>query len=690
MICTIIDHLTSMVHLVPVKQEYKAKQIAELVFDVVYKSHGLPEMIVSDRDSLFTSTFWARLHKLIGTQLRISSSWHPQTDGATERANRTLGQMLRQAIGPTQRNWVNKLPAIEFAMNSARSETTGFSPFFLNYGRTPRPLLWDYPKQDEYPGVRDMALKIKEAIMSAHDAIITARVKQTRLANNRRRAAPFVLGDLVYLSTQNISLPKGRARKLAPKYIGPYRITRELEPGASFALDLPNELKRRGLHNAFHASLLKAHVPSDDRRFPGRQLSQFSGIETDPREWEVDRILSHSGKGKSAQFELKWKTGDVTWEPFYVIKHLQALDEYCEAMGIEKPSHLPAGKGDLPEEEHEQVIRTARVHLTSEEKNYKDEGDEQGISVRQSTENLPAYTMPFDIALSSDYFTGCAEYAAALRRHLIGATESPGAMPEGYVLYASLVHNRDVAPIPRDWDGPAPNMQLGPYNGTDPSAHPCEYHRIFVSDLETGTNWVVPTAVMPSTWVTQQGARGYGQGGVGLLHPSPVSGVGEASALLSAIALGNALKDAMSTTRSGRIYKGMYGQRRVRSSESEYTFSEETELTGNVYLEERNPKSFFKEPELAHLPPPLGKRLRKSRKGRKNRKAKAAQTNLQSAPETTPDVDGDITMSNSGKVPEVDTESDLIFGSDVEKDFKELEEYAQVHGTAEAMDEPLF
>jgi hypothetical protein len=90
MICTIIDHLTSMVHLVPIRREYKAREVAELVFDVIYKAHGLPEIIVSDHDSLFTSTFWSRLHSLIGTELRISSSWHPQTDSATEQANRTL------------------------------------------------------------------------------------------------------------------------------------------------------------------------------------------------------------------------------------------------------------------------------------------------------------------------------------------------------------------------------------------------------------------------------------------------------------------------------------------------------------------------------------------------------------------------------------------------------------------------
>ena len=134
MICVIIDILTAMVHLVPTKQTYKAADIAKVIFDCVYKLHGLPERIISDRDSLFTSHFWKRLNALAGIRLHMSSAFHPQTDGATERANRTMTQMLRQCVSTNQKDWVTKLPAIEFAMNSARSSTTGFTPFYLNYG----------------------------------------------------------------------------------------------------------------------------------------------------------------------------------------------------------------------------------------------------------------------------------------------------------------------------------------------------------------------------------------------------------------------------------------------------------------------------------------------------------------------------------------------------------------------------
>lgn len=106
MVMVIICHLTSMVHLIPTLTTYTAKDIAEVMFDHVYKHHSLPSNIVRDRDSLFTSIFWDRLNELTGTELRMSSAYHPQSDGATERANITMTQMLRQCIRVDQRDWV--------------------------------------------------------------------------------------------------------------------------------------------------------------------------------------------------------------------------------------------------------------------------------------------------------------------------------------------------------------------------------------------------------------------------------------------------------------------------------------------------------------------------------------------------------------------------------------------------------
>ena len=104
--------------------------------------------------------------------------------------------------------------------------------------------------------------------ITAHDSILAAQVKQTRDANRQRLQVPFKEDNLVYLSSKNISFPKGLARKLLPKFIGPYKILRDFG-NSSFQLELPPHLKRRGVHDIFHSSLQKIHVPNDDWLFPG-------------------------------------------------------------------------------------------------------------------------------------------------------------------------------------------------------------------------------------------------------------------------------------------------------------------------------------------------------------------------------------------------------------------------------------
>jgi len=117
--------------------------------------------------------------------------------------------------------------------------------------------------------------------------------------------APFSKDDLVYISTVHLSLPKGGNRKLVPKFIGPYRILEETTPGATYKIDLPLELRRRGVHPVFHASLLRIHIQNDDICFPSRSRLHTTGIADDSAEWQVQKIRSYSGTGTSAWFEVE-------------------------------------------------------------------------------------------------------------------------------------------------------------------------------------------------------------------------------------------------------------------------------------------------------------------------------------------------------------------------------------------------
>jgi hypothetical protein len=363
MICVVIDHLTLMVHLIPTKQTYTSRDIAEIMYTNVYRLHGLPDIIVSDRDKLFTSQYHRELHDLLGTELRLSSSYHPQTDGMTERANRTAISLIRMCVNPAQRDWAIKLPGIEFAMNSARSETTGFSPFALNYGRLPRPML--VRTQTDLLGVQEAAQEIKHAQMIAHDAIIASRTNSVGQANKGRQEASFRVGDLVYIHTKNFSIPTGKARKLCPKYVGPYKIELIVKEGATYKVELPPEMRKRGIRPVFHASLLKPHKPDEDRRFPGRSYPQVVSLQGEEDDWAVSHVADHQGKGISAMFEIVWETGDRTWEPYNVVKHLEALKQYYEVQGVRKASELPwkggpAGTGTTSAPE---TLENARIHV---------------------------------------------------------------------------------------------------------------------------------------------------------------------------------------------------------------------------------------------------------------------------------------------------------------------------------------
>jgi hypothetical protein len=178
----------------------------------------------------------------MGTKLLMSTSFHPQTDGHSERAIRLIGQILRSTVSPDQKDWVPRVPLVEFTLNSSINSSSGFAPFELNYGYMPR--LVAFPTDGiKYCGVKEFAQRARANLEIAHDAIIEARIRATYQANlSRSEEKPFGVGDLAYLSTANLNLPKWRARKLAPKYIGPYKVTKAYPETLDYVLELTPEL----------------------------------------------------------------------------------------------------------------------------------------------------------------------------------------------------------------------------------------------------------------------------------------------------------------------------------------------------------------------------------------------------------------------------------------------------------------
>jgi hypothetical protein len=164
---------------------------------------------------------------------------------------------LRSVVRDHQKDWAAKFPLTELALNSNVSATTGFAPFELNHGYMPR---IDLPVNTDttFKGVSQFTQQARWSLMAAHDAILEHRVDQMFHANRKHRESEIhVVIDRVYLSTQNLTLPKGSARKLVPRYIGPYRVTEAHNKASTVTLELPDDLKNRHVSPTFHTNLMR-------------------------------------------------------------------------------------------------------------------------------------------------------------------------------------------------------------------------------------------------------------------------------------------------------------------------------------------------------------------------------------------------------------------------------------------------
>ena len=339
----VLCRLTSMVHLVPIKTTTTASELAWLYIREIVRLHGLAASIVSDRDSKFTSRFWREAHKLLGTRLLMSTSFHPQTDSASERAIRSVTQILRALVRPDQRDWSEKIPLVEFALNSAISTSSGFAPFELNHGYVPSITPGIATEPTNVPGAKHFVERARQTLADAHDAIIESRVRQTHHANRRRREDDtFVAGDLVYISAEDLALPKGRATKLLPRYVGPFKVLEAHADKSAYRVELPAQLRARNLHDRFHRSKLCPHFANDDALFLHREAHVFYDFgNPDDQEWLVEEILAHKWDRNTLAFQVHWNLGDTTWESLETCNDLQALQEYLQLIGVAEPRLLP-------------------------------------------------------------------------------------------------------------------------------------------------------------------------------------------------------------------------------------------------------------------------------------------------------------------------------------------------------------
>ena len=189
-----------------------------------------------------------------------------------------------------------------------------------------------------------------------------------------------------------------------------------------------------------NASLLRPHVPNDDRRFPGRMPFQIPGFGEKPEEWIVDRIVTHHGKGTGSDFQILWKAGDKTWATYREVAHLNALDRYCELMGVREPSELPSNYVNIEaedEEDSDNIIRANACLLVHKEES---KGDSKA-STRSSLDFYEPISYLLDMVYTgeitdSDY-RKCSKYERRINDWRLGKGDHPGSPPSAWIAYQS-------------------------------------------------------------------------------------------------------------------------------------------------------------------------------------------------------------------------------------------------------------
>jgi len=366
-ICVVVDRFSKMAHFLPCSQTFDASKVATLFFNEIVRLHGLPKTIVSDRDVRFTSYFWKTLWHKLGTKLKFSTAYHPQTDGQTEVVNRSLGNLLRCLVGENTRNWDLYLPRAEFAYNDSVNRSTGKSPFEIVHGYKPHtPLdLVPLPVHTRVSeSTENFAQHIKDLHKEIHAKINLSNETYKKLADTQRRVKSFVEGDYVMIRLRPERFPPGTVRKLHARGAGPFRVVKRVGSNA-YVLELPPEL---GISSTFNITdLVEYREPAV---IPSEPFEPNPIIESDPdpvcppTNWPVrkeqiekildDQVISTRNRGYQ-RYLVRWQgrpDSDDSWisreelqelDPDLLERYQSQLEPYSTGSSSSHPGRIGAG-----------------------------------------------------------------------------------------------------------------------------------------------------------------------------------------------------------------------------------------------------------------------------------------------------------------------------------------------------------
>ncbi|KAJ0481098.1 putative nucleotidyltransferase, Ribonuclease H [Helianthus annuus] len=299
-IWVIVDRLTKSAHFLPIREKDNTSKLAEIYMREIVTRHGVPLPIISDRDGRFVSRIWQSFQEAFGSKLNLSTAFHPQTDGQSERMIKTLEDMLRACVMDLGGSWDKHLPLVEFSYNNSYHTSIGAAPFEALYGRKCRsPLCWADAGDRQLVGP-EMVQETTDKIAQIRDRISAARDRQKAYADRSRKPLEFEVGEMVLLK---VSPWKGVARfgkrgKLNPRYIGPFKILERIGLVA-YKLDLPAELN--GVHDTFHVSNLKRSPTQDTVAIPTDEIHVDDTLHlveepVEVTDWKVNKTRRSSVK----------------------------------------------------------------------------------------------------------------------------------------------------------------------------------------------------------------------------------------------------------------------------------------------------------------------------------------------------------------------------------------------------------
>lgn len=338
-ILTVVDRFSKMAHFIPFKEQgFDAPALARLFQHHIFRLHGVPADIVSDRGATFNSKFWRAFTSGLGTKCNFSTAFHPQTDGQTERVNQIVEQYLRICCNEAQDNWADLLDTAEFQYNKQKHESTGMSPFELVTGQHPNHPAVSLPSPNPAAGSRledlvTLQLKAKRSLKIAQE---TAKRYYDR---GSIHPPTFNVGDQVWVSMKNW-IPRRPNKKLDHKFAGPYRVMERISP-LVYRIDLPPTLS---VHPTLPVALLQPYHEGHE----GQRQPMPPQLLVDNEEQCVPERLLDSRQGENGvEFLVKWEgqgEEENTWEDFDNLSHLRALLLHFRKSHPSKPFPKSAAK----------------------------------------------------------------------------------------------------------------------------------------------------------------------------------------------------------------------------------------------------------------------------------------------------------------------------------------------------------